>query len=389
MTTTEELNAEVATLRAELAALRAEVRDRAAPKEDPPPTISTSEPNRRQLLRLVAAGAGGFGLAQVAAASPAAADNGQPIVLGSSSNTATLATGVAVLGNNAAYGIGATDNGADSLPLPAAIVGHARGFGGVNNFSAAVLGFAEQDSFYGVYADSVRCGVRGVARGPASNGWPAVFGEGRNGVGVRGEGGTEGVVGYGQTAGVLGDGATRTTPALRAGGTSALLSVNAAQPAPPTTGTYRRGDVLNDSGGSGVWVCVTAGAPGVWRKIAGATTAGAYHPLAGTRSYDSRTTGGRLNAGQTRTVRIPVAGAPVGSRAINYVLTAIATAGAGTLVVHPANRPRPPITSLSWWGGSQQHSVGLVAELSPARQVSVYASAGSTHFTIDVVGYFR
>lgn len=388
---TEELQAEIAMLRAELAALRAEVRDRAAPDENavPPQAHGESQPSRRQLLRLAAAGAGGFGLAQVVAASPAAADNGQAIVLGSVVNSATLATGVSFLGNQCAYGIGATDNGANSIPLPSAIFGHAKGWGGANNFSTGVIGVAVQDGFYGVVGDSVRCGVRGVGRGPAGNGWPGVLGESLNGVGVSGEGGTEGVVGYGQTAGVLGRGADATTPALRAGGDSGLLSLNGAQAAPPTTGSYRRGDVLNDSGGSGVWVCVTAGAPGVWRKVAGATTAGAYHPLNGTRAYDSRTTGGRLTSGSTRTVTIPGTGAPAGSRAISCVLTAIGTAGAGTLVVHPAHRPRPSITSLSWWGKGQRHSVGLTTELSTARQVKVYASAGSTHFTIDVVGYFR
>lgn len=340
------------------------------------------------MLRLAAAGAGGFGLAQVAAAPPAVADNGQAVILGSAGNTATSATGVAVLGNLAAYGFAATDNGANSVPLPSAIFGHARGYGGPSNFSTGVLGFAEQDSFYGVVGDSVRCGVLGRARGPASNGWPAVYGQG-NGVGVRGEGGTIGVVGSGDAVGVLGETDTRTAPALRAGGTSALLALNGAQPAPPTTGTYRRGDLLNDSGGSGVWACVTAGTPGVWRKLAGATTAGAFHSITGTRAYDSRTTGGRLTAGQTRTVTIPIAGAPVGSTAISCVLTAIATSGAGTFVVHPAHRPRPGITSLSWWGASQQVSVGLVTGLSTVRQIKVYASAGSAHFTIDVVGYWR
>jgi hypothetical protein len=388
---TEDLRAEIATLRAELAALRAELQDRREPGEDATAAHAPveSHPNRRQLLRLAAAGAGGFGLAQVMAAPPAAATNGQALVLGSSGNTATLPTGVAVLGNLAGYGIGATDNGANSVPIPSAIFGHARGFGASYNFSAGVCGFAEQSAFYGVSADSVRCGVKGVARGPASNGWPGVLGEGQLGVGVQGEGGTEGVVGVGNTAGVLGMGRSPTAPALRAGGDSGLLSLNGAQVAPPTAGTYRRGDVLNDSGGSGVWVCVTAGAPGVWRKVAGAATAGAYHPLAGTRAYDSRTAGGRLAAGQTRTVTIPAAGAPNGSRAISHVLTAVGTSGAGTLVVHPADRPRPAITSLSWWGASQRHSVGLVTELSTVRQVKVYASSGSTHFTLDVVGYFR
>jgi hypothetical protein len=385
---TEELRAEIASLRAELAALRAAVRDRGTPDENPVPQ-QESQPNRRQLLRLAAAGAGGFGLAQVMTASPATAANNDPIVLGSVVNSATLATGVSFMGSQCAYGIGATDNGANSIPLPSALFGHAKGFLGGTNFSTGVLGVAVQNGFYGVVGDSVRCGVRGVARGPADNGWPAVLGEGMLGVGVRGDGGTEGVVGYGHTAGVLGEGADPTTPALRAGGDSGLLTLNGAQSAPPNTGTYRRGDVLNDSGGSGVWMCVTAGAPGVWRKVAGASTAGAYHPLAGTRAYDSRATGGRLSAGSTRTVTIPVAGAPNGSRAISYVLTAIGTAGSGTLVVHPAHRPRPAITSLSWWGKGQRHSVGLITELSTARQVKVYASAGSTHFTLDVVGYFR
>lgn len=395
MATTAELQAELVKLQAELAKLRAEVRDRAAPGAESTSAAAArakeraKEPNRRQLLSLVAAGAGGLGLGQVAAASPAAADNGQALILGSSGNTATLPTGVAVLGNQAGYGIGATDNGAGSVPIPSAIFGHARGFGGANNFSAGVLGFAEQDSFYGVVGDSVRCGVNGIARGPADNGWPGVLGQGQNGVGVRGEGGTYGVVGRGSTGGVLGEGGTRFAPGLRAGGSSGLLALDAVQVAPPASGSYRRGDVVNDRDGSGVWVCVAAGSPGMWRKLAGAATAGAFHPIDGRRVYDSRTTGGRLSVGQTRTITMPAAAAPAGATAISYVLTATVTDGAGTLVAFPAHRARPAITSLSWWDAAQQHSVGLVTALSPARQLKVYASGGSTHFTLDVVGYWR
>jgi hypothetical protein len=351
--------------------------------------VTEAPRSRRQLFRLAAAGAGGLGLAQLAVASPARADNGQAVILGSASNTASLPTGIAVLGNVAQYGFAATDNGAGSVPLPSAIFGHARGFGAGTNFSTGLLGFAEQDAFYGVYGDSVRCGVYGIARGPADNGWPGVYGNGSNGVGVLGSGGTEGVVGRGQTAGVLGEGAGRLVPALRAGGQSGLLALNGTQPAPPTSGSYRRGDVLNDRNGSGVWVCVVAGTPGSWRKIAGTATAGAFHPIDGVRAYDSRNTGGRLGTGQTRTITVPTTAAPGGTRAISYVLTAIATANAGTLVAFKGDSSRPPITSLSWWAGSQQHSVGLQTALSPSRQLKVYASAGSTHFTVDVVGYYR
>jgi hypothetical protein len=392
VSTTEDLLAEVAALRAELAALRAEVdaRDGASRHPTNPPTTPPGPgPDRRQLLRMVAAGVGGLGVAQVAAAPPAAAANGQAFVLGSSANSASLPTGVAVTGNLAGYGLAATDNGANSVPLPSAVFGHARGWGGSTNFSTGVLGHAVEDAFYGVAGDSVRCGVYGIARGAATNGWPGVLGTGLNGVGVRGEGGTEGVVGRGGTAGVLGLGSSAATPALRAGGDSGLLSLDEAQAAPPSSGTYRRGDVLNDAGGSGLWVCVTGGTPGTWRKLAGRATAGAFHALTGVRAYSSRTTGGRLGAGQTRTITLPGAAAPAGTTAVSCVLTASATAGAGTLVLFPAHRTRPAITSLSWWAGSQQHSVGLTVAVSVARQVKVFASAGSTHLTLDVVGYYR
>lgn len=385
MASTADLQAEVAALRAELAALRSEL----ARSSGPPGSDPDAPRSRRQLLRLAAAGAGGLGLAQVASASPAAAANGDALVLGSSGNFATLPTGVAVGGSAASYGLAATDNGADSVPLPSAILGHARGFGGTTNFSTGVLGHAVDQAFYGVVGDSVRCGVNGIARGPAGNGWPGVLGESFNGVGVAGDGGTYGVTGRGDAGGVLGEATTRFVPALRAGGHSGMLALNATQPAPPTSGSYRAGDVLNDRDGSGVWVCVTSGAPGSWRKVAGAATAGAFHPIDGVRAHDSRATGGRLTSGATRTITLPLAAAPGGSRAISYVLTAIATAGSGRLVAFPAHRPRPGIWSLSWWGDGQQHSVGLLTALSPARQVKIFASGGSTHFTVDVVGYYR
>ena len=285
MHTTDDLLHEIETLRAEVRELRAAVNSPPAPPADAPPTPT----NRRQLLTLAAAGVGGAGLAALAPAAPAAAANGDALIIGNAGGqSCTASTGVAVTGNAAPYGLAFTDNGLGSVPLPTAILGHARGFGGPNNFSAAVLGFAEQDAFYGVVGDSVRCGVHGIARGPADNGWPGVLAEGRNGVGLRGEGGTDGVVGYGRTSGVRGESDTRSVPALRAAPKSGLLALDGAQPAPPASGTFRRGDLLNDKDGSGIWACVTAGNPGVWRKVAGTATAGAFHAIDGGRAYDSR-----------------------------------------------------------------------------------------------------
>jgi hypothetical protein len=325
------------------------------------------------------------------AVAPAWAGNGDPVVIGSNSQLGTQATGVAVTGNAAAYGLAFTDNGLNTVPLPAALLGHAKGWGGATNWSTGVLGFAEQSAFYGVVGDSVRCGVYGIARGPADNGWPGVLGRG-NGDGVTGEGGVVGVRGFGSgsdAVGVMGVTSELTAPALRATGESGLLRLDGAQAAPPSAGSYERGDVLNDKNGSGVWVCVTGGTPGVWRKVAGAGSAGAYHPLDGVRAYDSRQGGGKLGARKTRTIAIPGSIAPSGTTAIHYVLTAVATSGKGSLVAYPASRPRPAISSLIWYGGSQKHAVGLVTGLSPSRELKVYATAGSTHFMVDVLGYYR
>jgi hypothetical protein len=57
---------------------------------------------------------------------------------------------------------------------------------------------------------------------------------------------------------------------------------------PPVSGSYRRGDMVLDTGGN-LWHCVTGGAPGVWRKMSGPATAGQLHLLdAPVRVLDTR-----------------------------------------------------------------------------------------------------
>ena len=86
---------------------------------------------------------------------------------------------------------------------------------------------------------------------------------------------------------------------------------------------------------------------------------------------------------------IPTSAAPTGATAITYLLTVLGTAGTGGLVVHRADRARPPIQSAAWFGPNQQHVIGQVTGLSPTRQVKVFATGGSTHFILDVTGYYR
>ena len=126
----DDVKAELAALRQRISDLEARLAGRTELEGD------DHHPTRRGLLAgVVAAVAGG---AALASASPAEAANGQPIVLGSSGNTATAPTGTAFIGTpgSGGYCIGATDNGLNAFPQSAAIAGHTRG-----NFGNGVLGY--------------------------------------------------------------------------------------------------------------------------------------------------------------------------------------------------------------------------------------------------------
>lgn len=98
---------------------------------------------RRRLLRLGGMAAAGAAVATVAAiadAKPAAAGVDGDVVLGSSGNAATTATGIGVSGTSAGYGFGVTDNGVNSLngETPS-LFAHAKG----TAFASAIYALAE------------------------------------------------------------------------------------------------------------------------------------------------------------------------------------------------------------------------------------------------------
>jgi len=150
--------------------------------------------------------------------------------------------------------------------------------------------------------------------------------------------------------------------------------------------------------GSGTWVCVSSGNPGVWRKIAGHATAGAFHAISPQRVFDSRHTT-KLTNGQTRDILvangIDAAGTavvldlvPVGATAIALNLTVTATTGSGHLVVWPQGQPQPLSSAISWFATGQSIANGFTAAISSSRSISVSCGGGSTHFFIDVAGYY-
>jgi hypothetical protein len=174
--------------------------------EIPPKTVS-----RRGLLRGAGAlAAGGLGLAaadSVLSAGPAAANNGDSIVLGYTDNTATAPTGIAVTQSASAgvYAFGVTDAGLNAFPDSGAIAGHTK-----STYSAAILGYAETNgrgvqgisqNGSGVYGKSeASIGVYGQ-----STEYKGMHGQSSSGTGIYGTSGTgDGVKGeiYGTGSGV-------------------------------------------------------------------------------------------------------------------------------------------------------------------------------------------
>jgi len=229
-----------------------------------------------------------------------------------------------------------------------------------------------------------------------------VRGEGRDdGSGVDGHGG-KGVTGTGRYIGVagIGDGAGSFGIAA-VGGRAAILLGSVARTEPPTrSDAHSAGELENDGHGS-TWLCVTDGAPGTWRKIGGPSTAGSFHAIVPIRAFDSRWAGNaRLSGGSDIVVSVAdahdldgvvVTGdvVPPGATAIAYNITVTRTVGTGYLSVNPGSAAAATSSSINWFGDNQDIANGLIVGLDAHRQVRIFAGGGgSTHYIVDVTGYF-
>jgi len=152
--------------------------------------------------------------------------------------------------------------------------------------------------------------------------------------------------------------------------------------------------------------CVGAGTPGTWRELASMASAGVLHAISPARVFDSR-----VNAqppvfvGTSRTISVAdkrdvVSGevtqwnvVPVGATAIAYNLTIANTVGnGGFLAVNEGGNTVVGASAINWYGSGQKAANASVIKLNASRQVTVIcggSSGGSTHFIIDVVGYYR
>ena len=311
--------------------------------------VATGTSSRRDVFKL----AGGVAVGALAGsvltgrAQPAAASTGQTLLLGN----AQFASNMTYIGNSAS-GVQTTSN-----PLSTE-----RTMFWADNRAATI--------------DSV--GIRGDGRGPT-------------GVGLWGNSDFSGI-------GVLANGGV----GLQAGGSRAALYLTGSGTAPASrSDAHLVGEIDIDTSGN-VWLCVVAGSPGTWRKIAGPASAGAFHAVNPVRSYDSRWPGGTvMTSGSQRLLSMAdghdvttgVVNAPntvpVGATAVAYNLTVTGTVGAGFLAVAPGTASTITASSINWSAAGQNLANGLIVGVDGSRQVRVFSGGGgSTDFLVDIVGYF-
>jgi hypothetical protein len=221
------------------------------------------------------------------------------------------------------------------------------------------------------------------------NGW--AYGRAANGVyAYSGVDNGHGVVGSAPNGvGVLARGATRANLELKAEGAAG----------PDRAVAHNLGEMACDASGD-VWVCVVAGTPGVWRKLAGAATAGALHVLPeALRAYDSRSAA-KPAVGATTTVSlttglngadVSLPAVPAGASAALVNLTLTGTEGNfGYLQAYSAALATKPRASVMNWSTPNDNVANEVTVAVDATgKIKVGLEVNTSHFIVDVVGYYR
>ena len=291
--------------------------------------------------------------------------------------------GAAVVGGAAASLVGAQ---------PAAALSGAMSYGAVNNagLNTTVLNSIANAPTFQVTNLSPDIAIQGTTSG--------------HGAGVVGRVDSPFVDGYGVfglISGTIGQ-------ALVGSGGSAQLFLTPLgydETAAPATGVHRAGEIVCNAGG--FFACVTTGTAdfATWRKLAGASTAGAFHAITPTRVYDSRAAAplpGLLVAGANRlisvadgrdnngTVTTPNL-VPLGATAVAANVTVTGTTGGGGyLSVNPGGNTSSSSSTINWFGAGQNIANGVSLTLDSSRQLTVVCGAGggSTHFIVDIAGYY-
>jgi hypothetical protein len=344
--------------------------------------VADDEPrraSRRHMLKLAGAAAAGATAAAVSKQGQAAAADGDAVTVGETRATTPTEddSTVVVYTNSAAP----TVPGPPGTTLPANLF--------LVRDEPAAAGGADPNSSANAAA------VAGASHRTVPNG---VYGLTQMaGAGVLGEGaGIAGV--YGRS--------TSTTPGAGAGVRARSESGPTVQLEPvltaaPSSGTWARGAIVADTAGR-LWYNTTGGTPGTWVNLAQT-----YRAVTPFRVYDSREplpAPGRISTGETRTITIKdqraiLGGAvtladalPAGVVAVTANVTVVDTIQSGYLTVNPGGDSAVNAATVNWSASGQILNNGVNVTINPtSRQVTVIAggiAGSSTHFVIDVTGYF-
>lgn len=342
----------------QLAALRAQVEAQAHELERlrrEPPATGPVLP-RRQLLRGLA-GLGALGAAGLATARPAAAADGDPLVLGGTSS-ASSTTGLEVTGETAT-----------ALEL--------RAGGGILQL--------------GESAGALIHGLAGADR-------PGMRLSSLN------------------TVTIVADTSSETDPAILAGtrGGPAVTALNESDGpqlhlhpydgvpswGPPAGGERAVGQIKLDAAGD-LWVCVASGTPGTWTRLLREDTApGRVVPLAPTRVLDTRQAGGRppggpavpgqvagpLHDGQAVTLDLTGnAGIPAAASAVVGNLTVTSPTAVGFLQAAPGGAATET-SALNWTAGATVANA-FTTSVNAAGLTITGHTPGTYHLIVDVTAY--
>lgn len=355
---------DLSALTAELSSLRARIDEQQAELAE----LRTARPDpgvsRRHLLRnlagLGAAGAAGM----VATASPAAAADGDPLVLGQA-NTSTQNTTLAY-SNGSGWTADVTLG--DAFLAVGGTSSHGSGVWGYieDQGLAGVRGQVDQSSGLGVLAEALQAGS--IALGADSVSGPAMWAKSDDGVTLRLE------------------------PATRAG--------------PPTTvpaglAVYETGAFSVDNTGE-VWLCTQGGTPGTWTRLLREDTApGRVVPITPFRALDTRRPGGQgsggpvipgqvqgpLSSGQTVTLDLAgVAPIPAGASGVIGNATVRRPTSPGRLRVFPAGVV-PSTSTLNFTVGTVANAFTSGLAASGLSAVATLPSGGSYHLVLDITAY--
>ena len=146
----------------------------------------------------------------------------------------------------------------------------------------------------------------------------------------------------------------------------------------------------------GTRLLVAAGTPSNGSNLVNGVRAGFTHAPTSpvllpspVRGYDSRTNGGAIRGGQSRTVSL-AGHIPAGALGAIVNITVTGTAGNGFLMLYAAGTPTPSTSAINWFAAHQTIANQATTAVNLARAVTITAggpTTANTQFIIDVVGY--